>query len=98
MKACVSAHLPRHRLQGHTALDLLLLQILQGRKVAVGDGFVRQGPEMFRWLQLWRVRWKKQQMDSGGDLQLQARVPPSPIEYQQNLLVLACSHRTSKGL
>ena len=53
---------------------------------------------MFRWLQLWRVRWKKQQMDSGGDLQLQARVPPSPIEYQQNLLVLACSHRTSKGL
>ena len=36
MKACVSAHLPRHRLQGHTALDLLLLQILQGRKVAVG--------------------------------------------------------------
>lgn len=68
MKAGVSANLPSHRLQGHTALDLLLLQLVQGMKGAVRNGFIGQGPEMLRRLYLWRVRWQEQQMDSGGDL------------------------------
>lgn len=48
MQAGVSADRPRHRLQGHTALHLLLLQLVQSMEGAVRNGFIGQGPEMFR--------------------------------------------------
>jgi hypothetical protein len=42
-------------------------------------------------LQLWRVRWEKEQMEVFRYAHSQARVPPSLIQNEHNLLVSTCT-------
>jgi len=41
--------------------------------------------EMFGRLELGRIRWQEQQMDMRGDLQLEAGMPPRPVQHQHDL-------------
>src|SRR2546429_5975020 len=68
------------------ALQLRLFQLLKGVKVAIGDAFVGQGPESLTWLQLWRIRRQKDEMEPFWDDQLRTAMPACSIQHQDNML------------
>jgi hypothetical protein len=66
-------------LKSNASLCLRLLQLIQRLEAPIGDGLVRQGPEMFARLQLWRVGGQKVEVNTFWHNNLVALMPASPI-------------------
>lgn len=85
-------------MQGGTACQLHLFQLLDGGEMPVDQRRVGQRPQMLRWLELRRERQQKEQMDVLGHPQLQTGMPSRPVQHQHDLLLGACSRRSGKGV
>ena len=84
-------------LQLGAAGKLRVLQFLNAGEMPVDQDRIGERPQMLGGLELRRVGWQEEQMDVIGNPESQARMPASPIQDEDNLLVRACSCLPSKG-
>ena len=66
-----------------------LIEFLQGLEVLIDDGLVRQRPQAFGWLDLWRVRWQEHQFNAFRNFQILGDMPARAVEHQDDVLVEA---------
>ena len=59
----------RLALEGGAVGKLSLFKLLDGREMAVDQRRVGERPEMFGWLEFWRIRRQEEQMDMVGHAQ-----------------------------
>src|SRR5918994_4138409 len=64
-----------------------LIEFLQGLEVFIDDGLVRQRPQAFGGLDLWRIRRQEHQFNSVRNLQILGDVPARAVEHQDDVLV-----------
>jgi hypothetical protein len=64
-----------------------LIEFLQGLEVFIDDGLIRQRPQAFGGLDLWRVRWQEHQFNAFRNLQIPGDMPACAVEYQDDVLV-----------
>ena len=76
----------RVALEGRTAGELRVFEILEGGEVLVDQGRVGQRPEGFGGLQFGRVRWQKEHVHLVRHPQLDAGVPTGAIQHEHDLL------------
>lgn len=84
-------------LQRDTASGLDVFELVDAGKVAVDERRVGQRPEMLGRRQLGRIGRQKEQMDVLGDPQAPTRMPPSPIQHEDDLFLRTSSHLSGKG-
>jgi len=84
-------------LQGDAAGELGILELVDGSEMPVDQAGVGEWPQVLSRLELRRVRWKKQQVDVFGHAQLDAGMPPRPIEHEDNLLGGTGAHLAGEG-
>lgn len=77
--------------------ELRLFEVLDAREMAVVEGRVGEWPEVFGWLELWRVGRQEQQVDVVRHTQPLRGVPPRAIQDEHNLLAGTCSRLAGKG-
>ena len=65
------------------------IEFLQGFEVFVDDGLIRQRPQAFGGLDLWRVRWQEHQFNAFRNLQIPGDMPARAVEHQDDVLVEA---------
>ena len=66
-----------------------LIEFLQGLEVLIDDGLVRQRPQAFGWLDLWRVRRQEHQFNALRNFQILGDMPARAVEHQDDVLVEA---------
>lgn len=66
-----------------------LIEFLQGLEVFIDDGLIRQRPQAFGGLDLWRVRWQEHQFNAFRNLQIPGDMPARAVEHQDDVLVEA---------
>jgi hypothetical protein len=98
MEPCRGSNQIGSGLQGDAAGGLGVFEFLDRGEMAVGQGGIRQRPEMFGGLELGRIRRQKQQMDMLRHAQLDAGVPPRTVEDQDNLLGRSSADLAREGL
>src|SRR3954471_7485566 len=64
-----------------------LIEFLQGLEVLIDDRLVRQRPQAFGGLDLWRVRWQEHQFNAFRNHQIPGDVPARAVEYQDDVPV-----------
>jgi hypothetical protein len=64
-----------------------LIEFLQGLEVLIDDGLVRQRPQAFGGLDLWRIRRQEHQFNALRNHQILGDVPACTVEYQDDVLV-----------
>jgi hypothetical protein len=64
-----------------------LIEFLQGLEVFIDDGFVRQRPQAFGGLKLWRIRRQEHQFNALRNPQILGDVPARAVEHQDDVLV-----------
>jgi len=64
-----------------------LIEFLQGVEIFIDDGFVRQRPQAFGGLDLWRVRGQEHQFNALWNLQIPGDMPARAVEHQNDALV-----------
>ena len=72
-------------LQSDTALRLGVLQLVDGGEMPIHQHGIGEGPEMFGWLQFWRIGWEEEQVEVVWHAQALGAVPASAIEDEDNL-------------
>ncbi len=76
----------RAGLQCHAALSLGIFQVFDGGEGAIGEDRVGERPEVFSGLELGRVGGQEQEVDVLGDLYLDAAMPASPVEGEDDFV------------
>ena len=66
-----------------------LIEFLQGLEVFIDDGLIRQRPQAFGGLDLWRVRWQEHQFNAFRNFQILGDMPARAVEHQDDVLVEA---------
>ncbi len=66
-----------------------LIEFLQGLEVFIDDGLIRQRPQAFGGLDLWRVRWQEHQFNAFRNHQILGDMPARAVEHQDDVLVEA---------
>lgn len=66
-----------------------LIKFLQGLEVFIDDRLVRQRPQAFGGLDLWRVRWQEHQFNAFRNFQIPGDMPARAVEHQDDVLVEA---------
>ena len=79
-----------------TVRHLGVLELLDAGEMPVDEDVVGQRPEVFGGLEFGRIRRQEQQMDVLGHAQPDAGMPPCAVEYEDDLLLGAGTHRASK--
>src|SRR3954463_9191637 len=64
-----------------------LIEFLQGLEVFIDNGLVRQRPQAFGGLDLWRVRWQEHQFNALRNHQILGDVPARAVEHPDDVLV-----------
>ena len=64
-----------------------LIEFLQGLEVFIDDGLIRQRPQAFGGLDLWRVRWQEHQLNAFRNHQILGDMPARAVEHQNDALV-----------
>jgi len=64
-----------------------LIEFLQRIEVFIDDGLVRQRPQAFGGLDLWRVRWQEHQFNAFRNFQILGDMPARAVEHQDDVLV-----------
>ena len=59
-----------------------LIEFLQGLEVFIDDGLIRQRPQAFGGLDLWRIRRQEHQFNALRNHQIPGDVPACAVEYQ----------------
>jgi hypothetical protein len=96
MKVCQRADPLCLVLQHDTALNLGGLQVIEGAERAIGNALVGERPQPLAGLQLGRIGWQEEQLNTIGDHKVGTGMPTRLIEHQQYPLGGTCSDRTSK--
>jgi hypothetical protein len=86
----------RAGLQGHTALSLGIFQIIDAGEMAIGEDRVGERPEMLSRLEFGRVGGQEQQVEVLGDLYLDAAMPASPIQDEDDFFAGSSAHCTGE--
>ena len=66
-----------------------LIKFIQRLEVFIDDGLIRQRPQAFGGLDLWRVRWQEHQFNAFRNFQILGDMPARAVEHQDDLLVEA---------
>ena len=98
MKGGMRADEVRGILQEHTVLGLDVFEFIEIVKMAVDQGFIRQGPQMLGRLQLGRIRRQEEQVKSFRDAERLAGMPAGAIEHQHNVFLFASSYSLGEML
>ncbi len=64
-----------------------LIEFIQSLEVFIDDGLVRQRPQAFGGLDLWRVRWQEHQFNAFRNHQIPGDMPARAVEHQDDVLV-----------
>ena len=64
-----------------------LIEFLQSLEVFIDDRLVRQRPQAFGGLDLWRVRWQEHQFNAFRNHQILGDMPARAVEHQDDVLV-----------
>src|SRR5689334_17907747 len=72
-------------LERDAPLRLGILQLLDAGEVLVDQHCVRQWPQVLRRLQLWGMRWQKEQVDVLGYPHSRTVMPAGPVKHQHDL-------------
>src|SRR3954471_15724241 len=64
-----------------------LIEFLQSLEVFIDDRLVRQRPQAFGGLDLWRVRWQEHQFNAFRNHQILGDMPARAVEHQNDALV-----------
>ena len=64
-----------------------LIEVLQGVEVFIDDGLVRQRPQAFGGLDLWRIRRQEHQFNPLRNHEIPGDVPARTIKHQDDVLV-----------
>ena len=73
--------------QNTAALTKNLVEIIECRKILVGQRFVGQGPEALGRLNFWRIWRQEHQFNPVWYLKVIGDVPPRAVEHQNDVLV-----------
>jgi hypothetical protein len=84
-------------LQSDTALRLGLLQLVDGGEMPIHQHGIGKGPEMFGWLQFWRIGWEEEQVEVVWHAQALGAVPARAIQYEDDLLARTRANGLGKG-
>jgi hypothetical protein len=84
-------------LQSDTALRLGVLQLVDGGEMPIHQHSIGEGPEMFGWLQFWRIGWEEEQMEVVWHAQALGAVPARAIQHEDNLLAGTRTNGLGKG-
>jgi hypothetical protein len=74
-------------LEPTAALGLDLFKLVERAEDPIGERLIGERPQTFGWLQLRRMRWQKEQMQSFGNHKITAFVPACLIENEKDVLV-----------
>ncbi len=96
METGVSVNKRRLGLQPAAAFHLDLFQRIKRSERAICERLIREWPQAFGRLQLWRIGWEKHEMDPLGNSELGAGVPPSPVQEQHHAFVWPNTHFLGK--
>ena len=64
-----------------------LIEFLESLEVFIDDRLVRQRPQAFGGLDLWRVRWQEHQFNAFRNHQILGDMPARAVEHQNDALV-----------
>ena len=84
------------RLERDAALSLGIFQIIDASEMAIGEDSVGERPEVFSWLEFGRVGGQEQQVEVLGDLYLDAAMPASPIQDEDDFFAGSSAHCTGE--
>ena len=80
-----------------TALGKHLIEFIQRVEIFIDDGLVRQRPQAFGGLDLWRIRRQEHQFNALRNHQIRGDVPARAVEHQDDVLVGPPRRRTTPG-
>jgi hypothetical protein len=96
VKACRGANALGLALEGSTARQLRLFELLNTVEMAVDEGRIGERPQMFSGLQFWRVGREKQEVDVVRHAQTLRAMPAGAIQDEDDLLAGTRTHGLGK--